>query len=240
MSSHYCIICMSPIYRVISDYVHEYVCLNMTCINFKSSVPECNTMRNASLQLQESVQSDYPIHPLIDECPTPTTNQFYAVQTFPKQATQQEFSAVPQSAPASEANRAEPPKASRPRKRAPAVKKEDLPTLEKPLSELPYNEGSDPLTEVTYFANRSVEERRLEAEFDGKVKRPLNPFFLYRKAYKGAAKEPKSNATSCIIAQSWAMERERVREQFADLASTERILHAQAFPDYVYEPRRAT
>lgn len=240
MSSHSCIICLSPIYRVIADYVHDYVCLNMTCINFKASVPECNTIRNISLRLEESVQSDYPIHPLLDECPIPTANQFCIFQPSPEQAIQQESSAVPQSALASGANRAEPPKARRPRKRAPAVKKEDLPTLRQPLSELPYNEGSEPLTEVTNYANRSVEERRLEAEFDGKVKRPLNPFFLYRKAYKGAAKEPKSNAASCIIAQSWAMESERVREHFADLASAERMLHTQAFPDYVYEPRRAT
>ncbi|KAI7773952.1 hypothetical protein LA080_009618 [Diaporthe eres] len=213
----------------------QFVCLTEACENFKISVPESETFLNVWPPVSDDPSSLYPLQGL-----EPLADQTWIAQPSPQQWTQQESSAVPQSTPASGTTRAEPPKARRPRKRTPAVSKEDFPALEKPLSELPNNEGSDRLAEITNFANRSVEERRLEAEFDGKVKRPLNPYFLYRKAFKGAAKEPNSSAISCITAQSWAIESEGVRELFAGLGSTERLLHAQAFPDYVYEPRRAT
>lgn len=233
--------CFFPVYLVISDRLcDEFVCLTEACDNFKLSVPESETFINELPQVSgEPYSSVYPLEGL--EPSASTADQNWVAQPCPEQSTQEESSAVPQSASASAlgANSAEPPKASRPRKRAPAVKKEDLPILEKPLSELPTSEGSDPLTEATNYANRSVEQRRLENTTDGKVKRPLNAFFLYRKAFRSTVKDPRSNAISCIVAQSWSMEGERVRDQFAELASTDRMLHAQAFPDYKYEPRRA-
>lgn len=236
MSSHSCIICLLPIYRVISDHVHEYVCLNMTCINFKYSVPEYNTVRNVSPQLEESFQSDYPVHPLLyeHERPAPTANQFRVAQPFHQQAIQQGPIAIPQPAPASGANRAKPRNA--PRKNVSAGK--GIPILEKPLSELPSRKGSDPLEEIAKYAERSIQERLKEAEVAGRVKRPSNKFLLYRKAYNSSVKKGDMHAASAIIGQSWAMEGDEVREHFAWLANTDAMLHEAAFPTYQYTPRR--
>lgn len=238
MSCHCCLMCFFQAHLVISERMYkEFVCLTEACENFKISVPESETFIDVCPPV--SAETNYPLYPIqVEEPPAPTADQTWVAQPSPRQSTQPDSSAIPQSSPTLGVDRAEPPQASRPRRRG--VKKEDLPTLEKPLSELPNSEGSDPLVEATNYANRSVEDRRLEAEFDGKIKRPLNPFFLYRKAYRGVVKDPRSNAISCIVAQSWSMESKRVRDQFAELASTERMLHEQAFPLYTYEPRRAT
>ncbi|KAK7699591.1 hypothetical protein SLS64_011545 [Diaporthe eres] len=236
MSSHSCIICLFPIYRVISDYVHEYVCLNMTCINFKYSVPEYNTVRNVSPQLEESFQSDYPIHPLLDEheCPAPTAIQFCVAQPFPHQALQQGPIAVPQPARASGVNRVKPRNARRTNVSA----GKSAPILGKPLSELPSSKGPDPLGEIAKYAQRGVQVRLKEAEEAGRVKRPSNKFLLYRKAYNSSVRREDMRAASAIIGQSWAMEGDELREHFAWLANTDAMLHEAAFPSYQYTPRR--
>lgn len=236
MSCHSCIICLLPIYRVFSDYVQEYVCLNMTCINFKYSVPECNTVRNVSAQLGEGFQSDYPIYPLLDEHerPAPTAIQFRVVQPFPRQAIQQGPIAVPQYAPASRASRVQPLKARR--KKVSAA--ERAPTLETPLSELPNSKVSDPLEEIARYVQRPVNVRRMEAAIAGRVKRPLNQFLLYRKAYLSTLDKADMRSASIIIGESWAIEGEVLRNFFTGLASTEALLHELAFPSYKYAPRQ--
>lgn len=231
MSSHYCLICLVPIYRVIPDFVHEYVCLNMECINFKASVCESDTIVNVAPQA--NAELDYPIGPLENGTPSSTANLVCVAQPFPQQATPQEPIALPQAAPAPGANRAQPLEA--PPKRVSAKKR--VPVLEKPMSELARGEGPDPLEEITEYAHRPVQRRLKEAEVAGRVKRPLNKFLLYRKAYNGTVKTTDMQLASLIIAESWAMEGAELRDYFTELAGTDTRLHKLAFPDYKYAPR---
>ncbi|KAG6355394.1 hypothetical protein INS49_003356 [Diaporthe citri] len=139
------------------------------------------------------------------------------------------------SAPNLKANRAQPLEA-RPKK-ASAMK--SVPILEKPLSELPNSKGSDPLEEITEYAHRSVERRWKEAEVTGRVKRPLNKFLLYRKAYYSTVSKTDMQKASLVIGESWAMEGDELRNYFTGLANTDTMLHKQAFPGYKYTPQCA-
>ncbi|KAI5922013.1 hypothetical protein F4810DRAFT_721760 [Camillea tinctor] len=112
-----------------------------------------------------------------------------------------------------------------------------------PLSTL-VSEGSTPEAEVEKFVNRSV-DTRLE-EFagykDGRVRRPLNAFMLYRKAYQVLAKEYSDDLNHQNISKtcgaSWRTETPECRERFAKFATTELENHRLAFPDYKYTPRK--
>lgn len=114
-----------------------------------------------------------------------------------------------------------------------------VPVLEKPFSELVL-EGLDPLAEITEFVNRSVAQRRMEAEKTGKVKRYSNSWLLYCRAYIKLAKtvlnyyntEGKYDftVTTSFVAQSWAIESKSVRKQFNTLLGINRRLQREAFP----------
>jgi hypothetical protein len=112
---------------------------------------------------------------------------------------------------------------------------------EKPLSELTDSESSG-LVEVTKFVNRSVEQRQLEAQVAGKIKRPLNPFMLYLKAYHDLAalknKETAVGTTTQFVGHSWVIEGDSVKQAFFALAATDKSLHRQAFPSYKFRARR--
>jgi hypothetical protein len=166
---------------------------------------------------------------------------------IPQRLTQQGTNTIP--TPIVEADHAGPSKA--PRKKVPAKNRRaksvkapqkkakfDIPVLEKPLSELPTSEGSDPMAEATMYANRSVEHRRLEAQIAGKVKRTVNCFILYRIAYHGACQTQDSQQVSIMVAHSWAMESDHVKQSFRALAKTDFSLHNQAFPDYKFQPHQ--
>ena len=94
---------------------------------------------------------------------------------------------------------------------------------------------------VAAFASRSVEVRQNEAKSAGKVKRPLNAFMLYRKAYQNVAKtrctRNNHQQVSSICGESWNhRESSDVVDKFNAWASLEKDMHEQAFPNYKYDP----
>ncbi|KAM3465828.1 hypothetical protein MY5147_009197, partial [Beauveria neobassiana] len=97
------------------------------------------------------------------------------------------------------------------------------------------------VADVATFANRSTEVRQIEAAKAGKVKRPLNAFMLYRKAYQDVAKTQCSRnnhqQVSTICGSSWNVwEPPNIIAQFKQLASIEKQMHEGAFPAYKYDP----
>ncbi|TQV96020.1 HMG box protein [Cordyceps javanica] len=98
--------------------------------------------------------------------------------------------------------------------------------------------------DVTTFAKRSVEVRQKEKAKNGKVKRPLNAFMLYRKAYQDVAKTQctrnNHQQVSTICGSSWNnWEPPSIITQFRDLAKIEKEMHEAAFPEYKYDPVQA-
>ncbi|POS73542.1 HMG box protein [Diaporthe helianthi] len=106
-----------------------------------------------------------------------------------------------------------------------------IPVLTKPLSELLAAQGFDGIAEAIKIAKKSVEKRRLEAQVDGKVKRPPNSFVLYRSAYLGTLKGLRLHEATTLLAKSWAMECDSVKEAFRNIWKMENLVLAQAFPD---------
>lgn len=95
--------------------------------------------------------------------------------------------------------------------------------------------------DVSEFVHRSIEIRRYEAEVSGKIKRPLNAFMLYRKAFQNVAKTQSTRNNhqhiSSICGESWSsQEPPDIVDKFNELAAIERRMHEQAFPDYRYDP----
>ncbi|KAM3519173.1 hypothetical protein MY4038_009862 [Beauveria bassiana] len=113
--------------------------------------------------------------------------------------------------------------------------------LTKALSEIAHDMPSISVADVATFANRSTEVRQMEAAKAGKVKRPLNAFMLYRKAYQDVAKTQCSRnnhqQVSTICGSSWnGWEPPNIIAQFKQLASIEKQMHEGAFPAYKYDP----
>ncbi|ATY63222.1 HMG box [Cordyceps militaris] len=116
--------------------------------------------------------------------------------------------------------------------------------LTKPLSEIAREVPGVGVADVTTFARRSAEIRQMEAAKAGKVKRPLNAFILYRKAYQDVAMTQitRSNhqQVSAICGASWnGWEPPSVIKHFKDLANIEKQMHEAAFPAYKYDPVQA-
>ncbi|KAJ6445531.1 phd finger domain-containing protein [Purpureocillium lavendulum] len=136
-----------------------------------------------------------------------------------------------------------PQAASKRRKQAGAGRKSFL--LEQPLSEISTESADALVFDVDTFVYRPTEVRKQEQQKQGKVKRPLNDFVLYRKTYSAVAKERvlseqnKNNQqlVSQICGESWGMEGANVKARFKRLANVERSKHFQAFPDYKYAPK---
>ncbi|OAA64080.1 HMG box protein [Cordyceps fumosorosea ARSEF 2679] len=127
--------------------------------------------------------------------------------------------------------------------------------LTKSLSELATEVGDQGRDAVEIFARRSAEDRRKEykeaekklmeapnkPKAAPKIKRPLNAFMLYRKAYQEVAKLQCSRTNhqqiSTICGNSWnSLETEKLKNEFQRLASTEKQNHEEAFPTYKYDP----
>ncbi|KAJ4151325.1 hypothetical protein LMH87_012032 [Akanthomyces muscarius] len=113
-----------------------------------------------------------------------------------------------------------------------------------PLSIIAQRMSDVAVTDVATFANRSVEVRQSESMAAGKVKRPLNAFILYRKAYQEVAKtqcnrKNSHQQVSSICGASWNAEPPSVLERFRKLAKTEKQMHEDAFPTYKYDPVQA-
>ncbi|PHH79443.1 hypothetical protein CDD80_4787 [Ophiocordyceps camponoti-rufipedis] len=115
--------------------------------------------------------------------------------------------------------------------------------LDKPLSECIKDEGDTEVFDV--FAHVHRETRKNEVGNDGKVKRPLNAFLLYRKHViifvkkKFLQEENKNNQqlVSRICGDSWKMETDEVKAKFKKLAQEEKSRHGEAFPLYKYTPK---
>ena len=140
-------------------------------------------------------------------------------------------------------------KAARVRKHNKVLKRKDDFQLNDALSVIAARNKSLRVDEIQddieKFATRSTAERKGCANVDGRVKRPLNAFMLYRKAYKHVAmaqlkKENQDNqAVSRICGYSWSsLEAEDVRKRFKNLAATETKKHKEAHPEYKYIPRK--
>ncbi|KAI1328292.1 hypothetical protein F5Y16DRAFT_419975 [Xylariaceae sp. FL0255] len=136
--------------------------------------------------------------------------------------------------------------------------------LAAPLSVLVKNITNITDTDIEAYVKRSPEERRNEVAQSktGKVKRPMNAFMLYRKAYQNRTKEwkkhddirrraerasegkpEKGHDNHQVISQvcgiSWNMEPQELRDWFDNLAKIERNNHKLAFPDYKFAPAKA-
>lgn len=179
-------------------------------------------------------ESDYPDYLLEAESLfSPGENHAFEAQPCPEQSGREESTAVPQSPATSGAQNS---RKTRGKNNARAEQSKSV--LEKPWSELPTVQGLDPMAEITKYIYRPLKRRRLESVIHGKAKRTLNPFILYRKAYKDVVKMAGMEAFGTMAAESWARESASVRAQFTALANTEKRLHKEAFPDYKYVPKR--
>ncbi|GAB1311215.1 Transcription factor ste11 [Madurella fahalii] len=142
------------------------------------------------------------------------------------------------------------PRSGRIEKAAPKKKKErakppkNVPVLDKPMSEL--TKGSSiPVADIEQYVNRSSEVRQQEVEMGknpGRVKRPMNAFMLYRKAYQQRAKEWASQHNHQVVSRvcglSWPLEPEHIRQQFKSWADMERDNHQKAHPNYKFTPSK--
>lgn len=121
---------------------------------------------------------------------------------------------------------------------------DDSKSIQQPLSVLSET-WNIPQTDIGAYVARSEEVRLSEVEkgkVPGKVKRAMNAFMLYRKAYQDTAKKfaQQSNhqVVSKVCGQSWSMEPDAVRRQFNEWAVTERENHRKAHPEYKFTPSK--
>ncbi|KFY03705.1 hypothetical protein O988_01304 [Pseudogymnoascus sp. VKM F-3808] len=118
--------------------------------------------------------------------------------------------------------------------------------LEEPLSVLTRTWAHVPIVDIDAYVNRSAETRRQEVEEGknpGKVKRPMNSFMLYRKAYQNRTKnfclQNNHQVVSQVCGDSWPLEPDSVRAQFNEWARIERQNHQNAHPGYKFSPAKA-
>lgn len=130
-------------------------------------------------------------------------------------------------------------KRERPRTRSKLAK-----TLLQPLSEI-MRDIDEPLVDIEAYVNRDVATRRQEVEMGkhpGKVKRPMNAFMLYRKAFQNRAKKWATRQNHQVVSQvcgdSWPLEPAYIKEQFAKWAKIERDNHQKAHPGYKFTPTK--
>ena len=117
--------------------------------------------------------------------------------------------------------------------------------LERPLSELTKDWKHVPVADIEAYVNRSAEVRRKEVDegkLPGKVKRPMNSFMLYRKAYQNRTKDwclqNNHQVVSQVCGDSWPLEPDDVKEKFTEWARIERINHQNAHPGYKFSPTK--
>ncbi|RDW94339.1 hypothetical protein BP5796_00102 [Coleophoma crateriformis] len=118
--------------------------------------------------------------------------------------------------------------------------------LDGPLSVVTKDWEHVPLVDIEAYVNRSSEERRREIDEGkkpGKVKRPMNSFMLYRKAYQARTKEyclqNNHQVVSKVCGRSWPMESDQIRAQYIAWAKLESENHAKAHPEYKFSPTKA-
>ncbi|KAL1900372.1 hypothetical protein Cpir12675_000954 [Ceratocystis pirilliformis] len=117
--------------------------------------------------------------------------------------------------------------------------------IQTPLSRLAAQFPNVDIADIDGFINRSSEERHVELRVGknpGKVKRPMNAFMLYRKAYQKLAKTACSQKNHQYVSQicgdSWALEPMSVKDRFNAWAVTERVNHHAAHPEYKFSSNK--
>jgi hypothetical protein len=196
---------------------------------------------NYNPEYQESIYQDRYSTPATSP-PTPSMNRDMprTRSGFSTQRNQQNLRPMPE-----ERSRAEKsPKAKKAKKDKVKAEKK-VAKLEKPLSELTKDWTHVPVADIETYVNRSAEERRREVEdgkFPGKVKRPMNSFMLYRKAYQNRTKDwclqNNHQVVSQVCGDSWPLEPDSVKEQFSEWARIERQNHQNAHPGYKFSPTK--
>lgn len=117
--------------------------------------------------------------------------------------------------------------------------------LSKPLSEIAKDFPHVAVADIAAFVSRSAEQRLQETSRNkkaGQVKRPMNAFMLYRKAYQEVAKTQCTHNNHQLVSKvcgvGWPMESDEVHEQFTEWAKMERTNHQQAHPGYKFTPSK--
>jgi len=117
--------------------------------------------------------------------------------------------------------------------------------LDQPLSILTKEFKHVEVHDIEAYVNRSAEQRRKEVDegkVPGKVKRPMNSFMLYRKAYQNRAKEwclqNNHQVVSQVCGDSWPQEPDVIKDQFSEWARIERLNHQNAHPGYKFSPTK--
>lgn len=117
-------------------------------------------------------------------------------------------------------------------------------TLLRPLSELAKGLPNVEVFDIEKFVNRPLEERKEEATDGKRVKRPLNAFILYRKAFQKVAMAycgtNKNQDASSYCGISWRqLESKSLQRQFKHWAEIEAQRHREAHPAYKYAPKKS-
>ncbi|KAL8370965.1 hypothetical protein RB595_001021 [Gaeumannomyces hyphopodioides] len=120
-------------------------------------------------------------------------------------------------------------------------------SVSRPLSELAVEMGVE-VDDMHKYVTRSVEERRQEIDRvgikdRGRIKRPMNSFMLYRKAYQAMTKkycgQDNHQVVSRVCGDSWRhLESDEFKAEFERLAKLDRAGHKAAWPDYKFKPAK--
>ncbi|KAK3989194.1 hypothetical protein QBC44DRAFT_89835 [Cladorrhinum sp. PSN332] len=121
----------------------------------------------------------------------------------------------------------------------------NVPAIDRPMSELTKDSAIE-VADIETYVHRSAQVRQDEVKDckknPGKIKRPMNAFMLYRKAYQQRAKEWASQhnhqVVSRVCGSSWPLEPEQIRTQFKTWADIERDNHQKAHPNYKFTPSK--
>jgi hypothetical protein len=176
--------------------------------------------------------------------PTPSTNHQEMLRTRSGLALQRNHQNL-KPIPDSRSRIGKSPKPKREPKRTKIKAESKVAKLEKPLSELTKDWTHVAVIDIDAYVNRSAEVRRREVEegkIPGKVKRPMNSFMLYRKAYQNRTKDwclqNNHQVVSQVCGDSWPLEPDVVKDQFSEWARIERINHQNAHPGYKFSPTK--
>ncbi|KAI1359576.1 hypothetical protein F5Y08DRAFT_72147 [Xylaria arbuscula] len=108
--------------------------------------------------------------------------------------------------------------------------------LTKPLSKHAGEMPGFQAVDLDAYVRRCADTRIVK----GRIMRPLNPFMLYRMAYRQVARtlfhSENNQLISTVVGVSWKMESKAVLDCFRTLAEIEKSTHLAMFPDYKYRP----
>ncbi|PCD22833.1 hypothetical protein FGRA07_04203 [Fusarium graminearum] len=137
-------------------------------------------------------------------------------------------------------------KSGRVQKRSRAEKAKSASNIvSKPLSESAKDFPDIHVADIETFVNRSAETRLSETSRNkkqGQIKRPMNAFMLYRKAYQDVAKtqcaQNNHQHVSKVCGAAWVLEPVQLKEAFDQWARIERVNHQRAHPGYKFTPSK--